>query len=109
MNTHTLRLTDNGNPPRMTVARIDHEFVNGTHIFTSSAIKGLFLASKSASEIKAQLVPAIVNLIKLNFDMDVKVHLGGDFEDFLEEHQSIIAPDADDETIAETFAVIQAA
>ena len=98
-----VRLVDNGNPPKVWIAHVSHEFKNGHHVFKSDSISGLFIAHQDPRKALAQLIPTITSLIFANTGENVRVFLGVDFKEFEREHC------AADSSIKDTMIVIQKA
>ncbi len=69
-------LLHNGEPPLVWVARINHSFDGGLHIFTSEDVSGLCVASRQLDVCIRQLPVVIADLVRMNDHMDVEVVLG---------------------------------
>lgn len=102
-----LGLKDDGDPPQIYFAKVNHEFVEGHHVFTSESIKGLLIAEKDAKKALSQIIPTIKKLIHLQTKQKVEVFLGTDFKEFEKNYCSenpVAKPTA---PIKDTIVVIQ--
>lgn len=68
----------------MTTVRVDYKEQDGWHVFSSDQIYGLYVASKELETAFEDVGPTIEKLIKLNYNLDVKVHPVPPFEEFLD-------------------------
>lgn len=69
------KIMHDGDPPFLKVARIDHAFLNGCHVFTSEEIPGLLIAHVSLQTATAQLPQVIADLIEGNLGYKCSVKL----------------------------------
>ena len=100
-------LCDDGNPPKVWVARIKHEFVDGCHIFTSDDVSGLLIASRDAMKAVRQLEPTIRALIQLNHKMNCTVEVGQEFKEFEKTHNLHSPIKVQKRPMKDTYAVIR--
>lgn len=100
-------VTNNGHPPKVWVATVNYEFVDGWHLFTSGDISGLTIASEDPSKAFQQIVPTIQALIKHNHGLDCNVQLGQEFRVFEKRHSAHSPLKGARVSLRDTLVVIQ--
>lgn len=70
---------------KMFTIKVNYRQVEDYHVFTSEDLYGLYVASKDPEIAFDRLVPSVVELVKLNYDMNVSVDLTQSFREFAEQ------------------------
>lgn len=70
----------------MTSINIDYKHVEGWHVFSSTELPGLYVASMDAREAYEDVAPSLEKLLKLNAGITCSVKPECSFEEFLKQH-----------------------
>lgn len=62
---------------------VRYRYVDGYHVFTSSDVSGLYVASRNSEKAFKQVAPSLEKLMKLNDDIDCTVEYAQSYSEFV--------------------------
>lgn len=67
--------------------RVQYRSIEGYHIFTSPDVYGLYIASRDLQVARSQVVPALRELLHLNYAIKADVKMEAEFDEFVAHHR----------------------